>query len=135
MIDILHLIFSTNKLKGNIGASEFTFQAGIHWVINAISDQNKEVLFKNWREPQKLGTVLRENNPPLENSKGSTQIVVAASSIPFSCFAMDFYVLYDAANVMMSDIQTKLTPKANVHLFRRPYIVSDIDGSVQANAD
>jgi len=71
-------IFSTNRLRENIGASELTYQAGTCWAGCAVDKQNPQILFQNCRAPESFRNALR-NQLPLENSTQKAEIVVAAS--------------------------------------------------------
>ena len=76
-------IFSSNKLRENIGASELTYRAGTKWILEAIA------AIVPGAKPLSLwktdGTQLRHNllnpdrNPTIENSTLGIEVIVAAS--------------------------------------------------------
>lgn len=78
-------IFSTNKLKENIGASELTYRSGTQWVLAAIAHEVPGMTLAGLWTPD--GNQLRQNlldpkrNPPIEKEELSTglEIIVAAS--------------------------------------------------------
>jgi hypothetical protein len=71
-------IFSTNKLKENIGASELTYQAGTQWIVKAVATQTKTRLSENWQEPETFRKWL-EGQSPIDQPEVVAEIIVAAS--------------------------------------------------------
>lgn len=71
-------IFSTNRLRENIGASELTYQAGTYWVGHAVAHQNSQNLFENCQTPAEFRAALR-NQLALEKTDQKAEIIVAAS--------------------------------------------------------
>lgn len=71
-------IFSTNRLRENMGASELTYQTGTYWIGNAIDNQNQQKQFQDCCTPKKFRDALR-NQIVLEESDQQAEIIVAAS--------------------------------------------------------
>ena len=74
-------IFSTNKLKENIGASELTYRSGTQWVLGAIASPAGQRGFEVWQDVEKLRQLLLDptKNPPIEDSDQGIEILTAAS--------------------------------------------------------
>ncbi|WP_017660586.1 Cas10/Cmr2 second palm domain-containing protein [Baaleninema simplex] len=76
-------IFSTNKLKENIGASGLTYTAGTKWVIQAVSDVNPEILSEkvDWNNTKLIRQLLcnPKKNPPIEQPECEAEIIIATS--------------------------------------------------------
>ncbi|MCC5900280.1 MAG: hypothetical protein JJU32_20510 [Phormidium sp. BM_Day4_Bin.17] len=76
-----NFIFSTNKLKENIGASELTYRAGTRWVLDAVANINDTPELRQWANSQDLRGILRNRdlNPPLEQGHKPLEIIIATS--------------------------------------------------------
>lgn len=80
-------IFSTNKLRENVGASELTYRVGTEWTLKAVHTQTKEfggqLLWPSDGDARQLRRNLldRDINPPLESPGNQIPVeVILATS-------------------------------------------------------
>lgn len=78
-----NFIFSTNKLRENVGASELTYRVGTTWLIDAVNQiaptQSQTRLGSPVSAPQLRSVLLSADRNPVIESGAAVEIVVAAS--------------------------------------------------------
>ncbi|MEH2384082.1 MAG: hypothetical protein V7K27_35225 [Nostoc sp.] len=75
-------IFSTNKLKENIGASELTYLAGTKWVLEAVQQVTNSALWTLWADNYQLINKLLDetlNKPITSSDDVKVEVIIATS--------------------------------------------------------
>jgi hypothetical protein len=76
-----HYIFSTNKLRENVGASEATYRACSQWVLDAVEEITGKRLWNDDSDGLKDNLLDSACNPPIEDSEHHlVEVIVATSS-------------------------------------------------------
>ena len=74
-----NFIFSTNKLRENIGASELTYRAGTQWVMDAVADITRNQQDFNNSEQLRAALLDQTFNRSIEITDVQVEVIIATS--------------------------------------------------------